>query len=133
MDLIAAFELYYIVLEPVAGLLYLPVAVLMYLTAVYLTNFPPHWIPLQSLGYGSAPAALALFIISWIAQFISHGVFEKRKPALFNHFIDALVVAPYFVHFEFLFSVLNYRPKLHQRIQKAAMAKLAMLKAGKSI
>ncbi|GME81023.1 hypothetical protein B5S28_g2000 [[Candida] boidinii] len=41
--------------------------------------------------------------ISWIMQFIGHGHYEKRAPALLDNLVQALVLAPYFVAFEVVF------------------------------
>ena len=38
-------------------------------------------------------------IVSWIAQFIGHGVFEKRAPAIKDNLAYALL-APFFITFE---------------------------------
>lgn len=58
----------------------------MYLTATSFANHPPAWLPLRDysgvMHPSSFPFALALHVGSWIAQFIGHGVFEKRAPAL---------------------------------------------------
>ena len=45
---------------------------------------------------------LYLHIISWIAQFVGHGIFEKRAPALLDNML-LMFVAPFF----FMFEVLN--------------------------
>jgi len=45
---------------------------------------------------------ITLHIISWIAQFIGHGVFEKRAPALLDNLFLTLV-APNFVILEIMF------------------------------
>ena len=37
--------------------------------------------------------------LSWIAQFIGHGVFEKRAPAIKDNVTYALL-APFFITFE---------------------------------
>ncbi|GJJ16265.1 hypothetical protein Clacol_010561 [Clathrus columnatus] len=60
-------------------------------------------------------AALGLFVVSWIAQFTAHAVAEKRSPALLDNLVGALLLAPFFVHFELLFA-LGYKPQLHKEI-----------------
>lgn len=40
--------------------------------------------------------AIPLHIIGWAAQFIGHGYFEKRKPALLDNIVQAFLVAPWF-------------------------------------
>lgn len=46
--------------------------------------------------------SLGIWSSSWLAQFIGHGVFEKRAPALFSNLQQALVLAPYFALLEVL-------------------------------
>lgn len=55
--------------------------------------------------------------VSWIAQFIGHGVFEKRAPALLDNLVQALMLAPLFVWMEILF-FFGYRSELKQRFEK---------------
>lgn len=66
--------------------------------------------------------------LAWIAQFIGHGVFEHRAPALLDNLVQgeafiessrggivdqlaALVLAPFFVHLEALFAFFNCKFK----------------------
>merc|ERR1711939_566106 len=53
---------------------------------------------------------LALFfhIVGWVAQFIGHGVFEKRAPALMTNLFFA-GLAPFFTSFEILNGMLGYK------------------------
>lgn len=44
--------------------------------------------------------AVAMFILSWVAQFSGHKWFEKKAPSLFESLVQALVLAPFFVIFE---------------------------------
>ena len=62
--------------------------------------------------------AVGIFISSWVAQFIGHGVFEGRAPALLDNLVQALVLAPFFVWMEILFSI-GYRPELKSRVESA--------------
>ena len=65
---------------------------------------------MKSIHLNSSAAELNTFwtyslhahIISWIAQFIGHGAFEKRNPALLDNLLLTLV-APDFVIIEVLF------------------------------
>ncbi|KAK4048602.1 hypothetical protein OIO90_005772 [Microbotryomycetes sp. JL221] len=102
-----ATALYYITLEPLAGLLYAPVLVgLSHVADVaYNTNAQ------QAIKYG-----WILFVASWIAQFIGHGKFEGRAPALLDSLFQSLVLAVFFVWLEVLF-FLGYKPSLHRRLQ----------------
>jgi uncharacterized membrane protein YGL010W len=119
----------------------------MYLTATYTYHFPPAWGPYQSLFKPTAiPLAWIIFTLAWIGQFIGHGVFERRAPALKDNLVQggsrddlrketatgevkqalilALVTAPFFVHLEMMFevfgckSVVLYDPRhLHPKEQ----------------
>lgn len=62
--------------------------------------------------------ALAAFVTSWIAQFVGHGVFEGRAPALLDNLVQAAFLAPFFVWLEILFSF-GYRPELKSRVESA--------------
>ncbi|CEP20519.1 unnamed protein product [Cyberlindnera jadinii] len=68
-----------------------------------------------------------LFVVSWIAQFISHAVFEKRAPALLDNLVQALVLAPFFVLYEGLFQ-LGYRTDLKQRVDATALKNIQEFK-----
>lgn len=136
----------------------------MYLTATSFAASAPLSLPLRyykGVAHPSAmPFAIALNVASWIAQFIGHGVFEKRAPALFNNLTQgefdphcvslylrleyadhtALVLAPFFVHLEMLFTFFNCKlitaiqvpssshqltaytdkPELHKKMKNAA-------------
>lgn len=72
---------------------------------------------------------LTVHIVCWIAQFVGHGVFEKRAPALMDNLLLTLV-APDFVIIEVLF-FLGWRKdveercvkKIHENIEKFREAK----------
>ncbi|KAG6866520.1 hypothetical protein C0991_003064 [Blastosporella zonata] len=95
---------YYFILEPVAAILYAPQLALSLLTA---TAYAP--------GHGHISRAALIHAVSWIAQFLGHGLAEKRAPALLDNLVGAVVLAPFFVHLEILFA-LGYRPEMHKRI-----------------
>jgi len=99
------YQSYYLVLDPIAALLYCPLLILWTLTATAFSTLP----------YALEIAA-SFHAISWFAQFIGHGVHEKRAPALFDNLIGAVVLAPFFVHLELLFWF-GYKPELHKKIQ----------------
>jgi len=98
----------YVLLEPVAGtalsaLLLAGTAYGKHLTTVY--------------GMTANYWAAATFVIAWIAQFLGHGAFEGRAPALLDNIFQAFFLAPLFVWLEILFS-LGYRPELKSRVDK---------------
>ncbi|KAL4347193.1 hypothetical protein GQ457_17G015840 [Hibiscus cannabinus] len=63
------------------------------------------------LGFSLAwKVVLAVQLFCWIGQFIGHGVFEKRAPALLDNLVQAFVMAPFFVLFEALQTFFGYEP-----------------------
>jgi len=97
--------LYYFILEPTAALLYTPQMVLSLLTATAFSRSSTR-IVYAALIHG----------VCWIAQFLGHGLAEKRAPALLDNLIGAVVLAPFFVHLEVLFK-LGYKPQMHKRLR----------------
>ncbi|CAN8304792.1 unnamed protein product [Cochlearia groenlandica] len=49
-------------------------------------------------------------LLCWIGQFLGHGLFEKRAPALLDNLLQAFLMAPFFVLLEVLESVFGYEP-----------------------
>ena len=96
-------------MEPVAGGLLAPLLLGWTAWATHLTST-----------YGSTANywALGIHITSWIAQFVGHGVFEGRAPALLDNLVQAFFLAPFFVWMEILF-FFGYRPELKARLDKA--------------
>jgi len=74
--------------------------------------------------------ALGLHIFSWLAQFVGHGVFEGRAPALMDNLVQALFLAPFFVWLEFLFAM-GYRPELKARLNEAVAKDIKKLQDDK--
>jgi uncharacterized membrane protein YGL010W len=108
--------LYYIALEPVAALLYVPQLALSLLTAT-------------AFSYRSDAMSKGAMLngVAWIAQFLGHGLAEKRAPALLDNIAGAFILAPFFVHLEILFS-LGYKPELHKRVQNGVGMEIARIK-----
>ncbi|KZO94815.1 DUF962-domain-containing protein [Calocera viscosa TUFC12733] len=111
---------YFYTMEPLAALLITPQWVLIYLTGCAF-SYRPH----------AMAIAAAVNIVSWIAQFIGHGEFEGRSPALVDNLVGALVLAPFFVHLENLFD-LGYRKDLHKSVQAGVQEKRAEFAAKKA-
>jgi 2-hydroxy fatty acid dioxygenase len=108
-------------------LLYAPQMIIIILTATAFGQNPSH-----------TPAIISIHVLCWIAQFVGHGLAEKRAPALLDNLLGgktihenpspvvdvlpfsllAVVLAPFFVHLEILFG-LGYRPAMHKRINNA--------------
>ncbi|TKY69652.1 endoplasmic reticulum membrane protein [Spatholobus suberectus] len=60
-----------------------------------------------SLGW---KVVLVVQLVCWTGQFIGHGVFEKRAPALLDNLIQAFVMGPFFVLLEVLQTLFGYEP-----------------------
>lgn len=69
-------------------------------------------------------SAIAIHVACWVAQFVGHGAFEGRAPALLDNLVQALFLAPMFVWLEILF-FLGYRPELQSRVESKVRAKIA--------
>ncbi|KAG7562864.1 hypothetical protein FFLO_01693 [Filobasidium floriforme] len=116
----SAYVLYYFALEPFGALTYLPQAILSQLTVTHLASFPSSTqsLPGPFKGVGSMKLALLVQLFSWLSQFIGHGAAEGRAPALLDNLLQAVVLAPFFSHLEFLFLAFNYNPKLQAEIKQ---------------
>ncbi|CAG8565405.1 14103_t:CDS:2 [Cetraspora pellucida] len=73
--------------------------------------------------------ATIVHVSSWIIQFIGHGFFEKRSPALKDNLVQALLLAPLFVWLEVLFH-LRYRSSLRQRVMNKVGVAITKYKKG---
>ncbi|KAF2662802.1 DUF962-domain-containing protein [Lophiostoma macrostomum CBS 122681] len=111
----------YILMEPVAGALLAPLVIGWTAYAKHLTS---------TVGAPVNYWAAGVNVVSWIAQFVGHGKFEGRAPALLDNLVQALFLAPFFVWFEILF-FLGYRPELKRRINTAVEQELQKLNAQK--
>lgn len=74
--------------------------------------------------------AISIHVVSWIAQFVGHGKYEGRKPALLDNLVQALFLAPLFVWYEVLFKLGLYKG-LKTEVEAGIEAEVAKLKAGK--
>lgn len=111
----------YVLLEPVAGTLLAAIG----LAATAFGNY----MRLEDSA-ATNKVALATHVVCWVLQFIGHGVFEGRAPALFDNLIQAIFLAPLFVWLELLF-MLGYRPELKARVDSHVEKELAKLQASK--
>ncbi|RPA94003.1 DUF962-domain-containing protein [Choiromyces venosus 120613-1] len=108
----------YILMEPIAGLLLAPLILTMTALVTHLTATDP--VTANTIaGY--------VFVLAWIAQFVGHGVYEKRAPALFDNLVQALILAPFFVWFEVLFWC-GYRPELKVRVEEGVTKQLEVFR-----
>jgi uncharacterized membrane protein YGL010W len=112
----------YLLLEPVAG----GALALISLGAAAGTNY----FRLQDPA-GTTKVAIAVHIVCWLLQFLGHGKFEGRAPALLDNLFQAIFLAPLFVWLELLF-ILGYRPELKKRVDQAVLVEIAKFRAGKA-
>jgi len=111
---------FYILLEPVAGTCTFPLIMGWVAYANHLTSTIPAV---------ANKISLVIFIVSWTIQFIGHGVFEGRAPALLDNLVQALVMAPFFVFLEVLFKF-GYRPELQIRVEKNVQESIEKFRPG---
>jgi len=105
----------FIKMEPLAGLLYTPVLGGMY------------WLGTSGFFANRLQHAVALHLAGWIAQFIGHGVFEKRKPALMDNLTQSLHAAVFFVWLQLLFR-LGYKPTLRKELHDMVVERMKAFK-----
>ena len=115
------YSLLYILMEPVAGALIAPLLIGGAAYSNHLTS---------TYGATANYWAAGINVVSWIAQFVGHGKFEGRAPALLDNLVQALFLAPFFVWFEVLF-FLGYRPDLKGRVDKAVEQEIQKFKDSK--
>ena len=102
-------------------------------------------------GYPLWQAVLAFHVVMWIVQvsgasqcaslhhhllhlhpqFIGHGVFEGRAPALLDSWDQAFITAPLFVILEILF-FLGYRKQFYQDCMQEVEVELQKFRANKA-
>ncbi len=71
---------------------------------------------LAALGWQTAAAvAGTVFLVSWVAQFVGHSMYEHRRPALVDN-VWQVFVAPVFVVAEWAF-VLGWRKDLRDAVE----------------
>lgn len=111
----------YILMEPVAGGMLAPLLLGGTAYANHLTS---------EYGMKANYIAIGVHIFSWLVQFVGHGVFEGRAPALLDNLVQAIFLAPFFVWLEILFAF-GYRPELKARLDFAVKKEVAKFKAEK--
>lgn len=112
----------YVLLEPVAG----TALALICLGAAAADNY------MFSLNPKTATQwAIAVHVVCWVAQFVGHGKYEGRAPALLDNLLQAIFLAPLFVWLELLF-MLGYRQELQSRVNKEVHKELEKFRANKA-
>ncbi|CZT17020.1 probable DUF962 domain protein [Ramularia collo-cygni] len=111
----------YILMEPVAGGMLAP---LLLGATAYANHLNSEY------GMKANYIAIGVHVFSWLTQFVGHGVFEGRAPALLDNLVQAIFLAPFFVWLEILFAF-GYRPELKSRLDSAVQKEVAKFKAEK--
>lgn len=104
----------YLYIEPLGGI----VATLLYVPGYIYGNYL-----YITLGASHLQTIALVHAFSWVIQFIGHGVFENRRPALFDNILLTMA-APLFVILEVMF-FLGLRPTLQKQCQEALKEELS--------
>merc|ERR1712156_1373536 len=116
----------YIVMEPFAGFIGAILVSLLSVTAAKLVGTG------ATIGGDDVlNIAIAIHITAWILQFIGHGLFEGRAPALIDSWDQAFLTAPLFVLMEILF-FLGYRKEFYAKIMKEVETNIATFQESKN-
>ncbi|KAG0149504.1 hypothetical protein CROQUDRAFT_59278 [Cronartium quercuum f. sp. fusiforme G11] len=107
---------YFIILDPIAGSLYAPLLLSFGQWSNQLYALKTIALPGSNDLMSVYSLALGIFIAGWIAQFIGHGKFEGRAPALIDNLLQSIVLAVFFVFIEVLFKF-GYRKSLQVRLK----------------
>eukprot|EP00968_Pinguiococcus_pyrenoidosus_P007910 scaffold537_cov241-Pinguiococcus_pyrenoidosus.AAC.26 len=76
------------------------------------------------LGVEPWRVALVVNVSAWIGQFLGHGIWERRAPALRDNFTQAFLMAPIFVLLEFFFRF-GYRREMRERVSTKVALNIA--------
>ncbi|KAL2831775.1 hypothetical protein BDW59DRAFT_140004 [Aspergillus cavernicola] len=113
---------FYILLEPVAGAIVAPLL-------IGAAAFGNHL--LATYGMTANYWFGGIHVVSWLLQFVGHGAFEGRAPALLDNLVQALLLAPLFVWIEILF-FFGYRPELKARHDANVQKEIAAFREKKN-
>ncbi|XP_022768629.1 uncharacterized endoplasmic reticulum membrane protein C16E8.02-like isoform X1 [Durio zibethinus] len=119
------YGLFYMILDKKAGSLAALLCLACWVGASFLA---------ANLGYSLAwKVVLVAQLLCWTGQFVGHGVFEKRAPALLDNLVQAFVMAPFFVLLEFLQAFFRYEPYpgFHARVKAKIKAEIKEWQAKK--
>ncbi|KAH9816726.1 hypothetical protein DFH28DRAFT_890541 [Melampsora americana] len=124
---------YFIILDPIAGSLYAPflLSFAQWSNQLYqLDHLTIHSLSSNPISIYSI--SLYIFLLGWISQFIGHGKFEGRAPALIDNLLQSIVLAVFFVFIEVLF-LFGYRPLFQKRLKSRIDQALVEFKKSKSL
>lgn len=113
----------YVLMEPVAGGMLAPLLLAGTAYGNHLTS---------AYGMKANYIAIGVHIVCWIAQFIGHGVYEGRAPALVDNLVQAIFLAPFFVWMEILFAF-GYRPELKSRLDQSVEKEITKFRGEKGL
>jgi len=68
--------------------------------------------------------ALIIHLLGWIAQFVGHGKYERRAPAIATNIVFA-IMAPFFVLFEILSMLFAYKKAVKEDLDRHVCADIA--------
>ncbi len=109
----------YLTMDPLAGSVASMMVVTMYFATLSLAAVPGVW-----------KMALAIHVGGWVPQFIGHGIFERRAPALLDSLDQALLTAPLFIILE-VFFFFGYRREFYKKMMKQVEVNIKEFKEGK--
>ncbi|KAG2707133.1 hypothetical protein I3843_05G121800 [Carya illinoinensis] len=96
------YSVFYVCLDVKAGSLAALLCVISWVTSSFIAS---------RLGFSLAwKVVLVAQLVCWTGQFIGHGIFEKRAPALLDNLVQAFIMAPFFVLLEALQNFFGYEP-----------------------
>lgn len=108
--LVGGIILWYLALDFVFGLVSAALFTMLLVSAITLN---------ETVGAGtSAAIAGGVFVGSWVFQFLGHGVWEKRRPALVDNGFQ-IFIAPMFLVAETFFAA-GFRKDLEERVEAVA-------------
>jgi len=123
----AIYVVSYVMMDPVAGGLG---ALLMLVLNQWTYRLVAAGAPVA--GFPLWQAVLAFHVAAWIAQFVGHGVFEGRAPALLDSWDQAFITAPLFVLLEVLF-FFGYRNTFYKECMKEVEQNVLEFKKAKAV
>ncbi|KAJ3703078.1 hypothetical protein LUZ61_006783 [Rhynchospora tenuis] len=106
------YAVFYVLMVPKAGSLAAVLCFLCWIGSEFLAS---------RLGFSLGwKVVLAAQVFCWTGQFLGHGLFEKRAPALLDNLVQAFLMAPLFVLMEVLQKLVGYEPYpgFHARVSK---------------
>lgn len=108
--IVAALMVYYLIMDFALGVASVALFTVLMVSAIQLNAAVP---PATS-----AMIAGGVFVGSWVFQFLGHGVWEKRRPALLDN-VTQVFIAPMFLVAETAFTM-GFKKDLEERVEAVA-------------